>query len=382
MPLPTSDPKAKLAKKKEVRPHGPKGGAKRAFVRLKCLGVTGRPDFARLNEMYLVERAAKSRDYQVAVAMAKAAAAAQKRCRGPRSASAFGARGRALRRSLANTERLAIWQQMQGLSPDERPQAMCDQVVRRAMTLKDSLALARSSVRFAAEAQRAKEEDTMRVLEEWRGGKGAEVVQHLLAHIPSLSVARLRPEPLGPCVGIEVLPPCANTVINGAAWAQASPSTNLPLALEQVWLQTHQTIRHEQCSPVAEVPDAAPAGVCYSAGVCLCNDHGKRAKQLGARLLARLRVVFPATSDRRAKLLEGFIVLRIAFEPKELDYEAILETENAFGEVYFHIGLQYLNPLRPTFLKLELADAGGEAPADDGRIYLKEALCLNACFPP
>ena len=45
--------------------------------------------------------------------------------------------------------------------------------------------------------------------------------------------------------------------------------------------------------------------------------------------------------------------------------------------LYFHIGLMYINPFRPTIHALALVGDQGEAPFDDRRIYLKARIGEN-----
>ena len=85
-----------------------------------------------------------------------------------------------------------------------------------------------------------------------------------------------------------------------------------------------------------------------------------------------MKKAFPPGSDARKLLLEGFVAFRLDGEPAASgsDSEALIEMEG-FLSVYYHVGLMYVRPFRPTLMLLEEAHCPSEAPTEDGRRYVK-----------
>lgn len=338
---------------------------------MKCLGTKGRPDFKHINELYLRERAANSRDYQTAVAMAKAAAR-MKRGVGAGALTTFGHNSRVLRRLHARQRHLALWGAFKDLQPEDRAKAFVERVMKQGVSLDEAVSLARAFDRSAAAHEMCQREQRQRTLDAWRADAGAKALQRLVADIPGLSAFGLQPEPLGPGVAFQAPLPASSAVTDIVAWAQGNIATNLASALEQEWLQTHRTLRHEEC-PTLSGAGGAPESKCYVAGVCLCSDAGQRLEQAGARLLRHMRKVFSARNGRRSKLVDGFIVLCVSHEP-DGNGENLLGPECEQGEVYYHVGLQYQSPFRPTFMKCAISQQNnGELPmaASSTRKYIK-----------
>lgn len=213
----------------------PTGGAKRAFVRLNTLGAKGRPDFMLLNEMYKRAKREESQAYKTAVSMAaaarKVAALELRRAAG----SVFGRNSRTVRKSKMKSVRGAVCERVQGLAPEQRFTAIGDHIVKMGLSMKESLSLARTTLRMDAARMRANQEAAMEQLEAFRAGRGAEAIAKLVTEVPGLSAFQLRAEPLGPCLAIEVLAPATDTVIDSAAWAQSALGTNLAANLEEFW---------------------------------------------------------------------------------------------------------------------------------------------------
>lgn len=353
------------------------GGAKRAFVRLVTLGCSGRPDMKKVNEEYLKEKRENGEKYKRAVAMAKVAKLAATRRIGGALGSFFGANSRAVRKLALKTRRLALWDNTKAMQHEQRMSAICEHAVNQRLSFKESLSLVRSATRFDALQAQTLNVKAMETLVAWRADAGAKVVEALVEAVPALSAFRLRPEPAGPCVAIEVLPPEAKEVVEAAAWSQASIATTLPAALEEAWQLRHHSVRHEKCPPMPPPGEVVETNPCYEAGVCLCSEAGRKVKQVGNRLLVHMRRLFSTKSGHRQKLLEGFIVLRVTGEPGTDDMEQILGEDDVFGEVFLHIGLQYLKPFRPTFLEVSATEAGKEIAAQDGRMYVKATDLLR-----
>lgn len=176
-----------------------------------------------------------------------------------------------------------------------------------------------------------------------------------------------------------VEPPSSTDVSSTLAWVHASKATNLGAMLERQWQQMHQVVA-DSAGPQPPAPNpAARSSECCSAGMCLCTGAGLKVRQIADAFLRHMKTTFPKDTDFRRKLLDANIVVRIVGEPLVDDNEQIVGMENAFGEVFFHVGLQYLSPFRPTFLKVEEVEHDREHAGTDGRRYIKapHADCLG-----
>lgn len=358
-------------------------GPLQAFVRLKSLWRAGRPDFKKLGQMFREEREARSEDYKTAVAMSVAARKAAHSAMPRLAGSAFGHNSRGTRKSRLKVARLRLWGQAAGKTPEQRMALVAQHVARKRLPLQDSLSLARSVSRFGTAQLRAAQDLRLQSLVEFRAAQQATTIRRVVEALPGLSEFHLRAEPAGPCAVVEVLPPSAEQVVGTTAAAQSwASSSNLAASLEGAWRQLTQMVLHGQSPPLPAATETdKKATLCCNAGTCLCSTEGQRTKRIGQRLLAYMRRAFPVGSEKRAQLLDGHVVLSIMWEPDTTDFDTIIEAEEPFGEMLLHIGLQYLQPFRPTFLKMEHAEAGQEMPAIDGRRYAK-AVGASIWVPP
>lgn len=366
---------ARSSKKAQGKGKVKLGGAFRAFVRLKTLGQKGRADFKKLGEQYRQETTLKTRDAKTAIAMAKAANM-MKRYRGQaaRALPTFGPNARQSRSSQMKALREAMWENTKDLDNEKHLMTISAQVLRKGMSFQDSLSLARSAMRSEREKSRIFYEQQMAALKSFEGTHGAAAVRDLVGTAPGFSAFNLRPQPAGPCVAIEVAAPDPKEVSEIVAWAHQCASSNLGACLERAWMDMHQLVQHDQCPPLPTDAAGPAKKTCYIAGVCLCSGDGPKTKQIAERLLAHMRQVFPLPNEsgNRKRLLDGFIVLRVCGEPESYDYEDMLACEDCFADMWFHIGLHYLSPFRPTMLRvIEVDEVDGEAPREQGRRYVK-----------
>lgn len=350
------------------------GGAQRAFVRLKTLGTKGMPDLKRVGEQFRTERSARSPDYLRAVAMA-ATLARLRKIGVMTSRSHFGLNSKGVRKKVLKDMQVALWQQTKGDSDESRLLSLSDQIMKRGLTMAEALSMARSATRFEAAQARASRAGEMQSLQEFREKSGAQKLNDLLRDAPALSAFKFQPEPLGGCDVFSMSARSADDVAQTLAWAhQASKATNLSAALEQCWDQLHHTIGKDPSLDLPSGGVVAPPSACYDAGICLCTGDGPKLKLIGDLFLRLMKKVFAKGSGVREMLSAGRIVVLITGEPDTDDYETILGMDAAFGQVLFHLGLQYFSPFRPTFMEVHEVEAGEEAPASGGRRYVKATL--------
>lgn len=345
-----------------------RGGPHRAFVRLRTVGTAGRPDLKLLAEDFRLQKAQNSPAYKQALAMASAAKQAR-RFATSASQPFFGPNSKAIRRSRTQVAQLVLWRRTQGMREEERAIAIGEHIVRQGLGLRDTLAMARAAIRVDTAQERAMHDAQQAALDAYQAGIGAKSLAQLRELLPCLKDFDLRPAPCGVAECFEVLPTPWQSVVDATAFAHASGATNLGAALESDWKHRHQIVLEESCSSIASQGNDAPSQ-CYTAGVCLCSGPGKTLAQMGSALLAHMKKVFAPRSDARRLLLDGFIVLRLTGAPGTDDEEEQIPRP-CLADRFFHIGLMYLSPFRPTLLPLSAADAGEEAPIADGRLYVQ-----------
>lgn len=246
--------------------------------------------------------------------------------------------------------------------------------------MKESLAFARSAARHDSMKVREMREATHAALATFRQGLGAARKQQVVAAMPALGTLALRAEPIGACTVLSVEPPDGASMADAVACAYRSAKrTNLSAALEKDWQQLHRIVQLSDAVPRPPTLDTQQTK-CYLAGMCLCRGAGLTVAAIGAAFLRKMKRLFAKPTGRYDMLLEGRIVVRIDGAPATEDYTEIMQMEQPFATECYHIGLQYLKPYRPAFLKVESTQAGGEALASDGRLYVKAKLgrCMHA----
>ena len=153
---------------------------------------------------------------------------------------------------------------------------------------------------------------------------------------------------------------------NAVAWLCRHPqASSVGSALESTWAASHNLIRHEECTPVAA---PTPPSRCQLAGRCVCAGEGHRLYLRAQAVISAIKRTFRHDAAAMSLLREGHVAVQFCGGDEGLDARA---------DLYLHIGLMYLNPFRPTFHALALAEDQGEAPFDDRRVYFKARLGAN-----
>lgn len=352
------------------------GGVQRAFTRLKTLGTSGKPDLRAVSQQLKLERAANTADFQRATAMAAALSRA-KRLGLTSPGPAYGKNRRAVKKDNLKKMRLAVWQRFRGQDQDHRMISISGHVVQQRLSLHECLALARSMARFDAQQQARAAEEAKATLTTFRTGPGAEQVAKLVEALPGLAKHTLTPEPVGQTPTFDVQGSDAMEVIKATAWAQsAARSCNLAATMAQDWRAQHMPAQ-PVVGPIAK-HDADVVSACYIAGVCLCSGSGPKVRVVAELFLKQMKKQFSRASNFQGKLLDGRVVARFI---GETDTDAAGDNPdlgNGCCDMWYHIGMHYLNPYRPTFMKVLEAEAPEGELAGHGRLYVK-ATGASAC---
>ena len=88
-------------------------------------------------------------------------------------------------------------------------------------------------------------------------------------------------------------------------------------------------------------------------------------------LFRNMKSTFPTGSSLREQLLSGFVVACLRGRPDDEDFDALLE-ENAFKDIWLHVGLLYLSPYQPTFMLLKHQASAGSSGSNT-RCYVEVA---------
>ena len=354
---------------KKGKVYSPRGGVWRAWIRLSCLGTKGRPDLAVIAEEFRRQKAELTAQFRHAAEIAKAAKGARKK----RSSAdpTFGPNSKAHRLQRVQDARAVLWRKTQHLDQASRMVAIGDHALRQGLDRPEALALARAAEKFDAAQEVQRHEKAMESLERYRGGTGAEVVRQVQDLLPGMEHMDMLAVPLGPfdCVALKPMDPSLPT--GACAWAHGISKVNLSPKLEKQFLQQCRPVLGEDCESLPNTDTQPEPTKCFEAGVCLCKGVGPKLKAIGNGLDTHMRKIFNAKCEHRLSLVEGFVVLRLMGEPISDNVDEIMGQENAFPSVFFHVGMHYLTPFRPTLLKLEPASDDGEEPAQGGRLYVQ-----------
>ena len=131
-------------------------------------------------------------------------------------------------------------------------------------------------------------------------------------------------------------------------------------------------------------------GLCARHGVCLCSFQGKRLWSIRNGFLKALKLAFPrAELQTRRQLQDGCVCCEISWEPHvqaegawsqaltQLLSDSDDEMDIARPPMWFHIGLLYLKPFRPTMQSLS-TEAGWKAGSIQVRQTGKFQTLLSA----
>ena len=344
------------------------GGRWRAWVHHKSRGQQGRPDLKELGASYRQAKATGDADLPCVERLGKAARLAGQAAvaAGARKSSAFGLTQKERLRLARKQRREALWQRTHGMSEARRAAVLASENVLSLGTLSDLVSNARRQTQLDQQERRARLEDDLNILSQFESDAGLRAKDALLQDAPSLKPmlqsATPVPSPNGLCLCVPCGPLPEATA--GAAWADSKRNSNLGYCLEREWKEKHWTVLQE-AAPKLSQDKLRKITKCQEAGMCLCSAGGKELAQLQVRLLKLLKQHFGPGRGREA-LQHGLVCVCARAEACPPRFPQPVE-------LWWHIGLMYLSPFRPTFLELEKCDApAGEADmVVPGRTFLR-----------
>lgn len=369
-----SPPPAPQVKKKVVKVRGRRGfgGMWRAYVREKTAGKKGTQDLRALGMTYREGLASGEMDTEHLGRLGKAATMAGRRHTPKAGESAFAPTGRTEERKRAQLLRNALLTAAKGLDPEQAAIVLSQRLADMGGGVSAGLTAARAVVRLQSRHARHGAAAEDEALLAFRNGRGAQDLAELQKLLPSLEdVEGLMPVPTPMGVCFEVASSKQDAIADAVAWAFKSKQCNASLALREYWAAAHQAV--EEPSEGAEPDTHARISECLAAGRCVCSGDGPQLRSLRNSCLRAMKRAFPAGSDERRSLLDGFVVLRLTGRPSADNLDALIELDTPIKEVWLQVGLMYLSPYRPTFM--EVSKTSGPVEEDPGQ----ERLWVKAC---
>ena len=362
------------------------GGAWRAFVS-EPRGSGQRPDWADLSDRHWAAKHTEDDAYATALTTGRYATV-QHRALKQEQRSSFGPYTRDARRQAQSRAAGDATTQLgesamrivpvAGAAPDSLiPEGMVTLDVQREVGNLRS-ALRRRSL---AKTQQEREARRRAAAEVQRQQQGVlESLQNTMPSPPeSFEDVVLRSNAVMPC--LQVCPTSCKEEVAVAGFALSAKHKQWRPCLEKIWSDLNLMV---PAQPLEMKPDAPPVqdqrvGLCCQHGRCLCHEEGRLLLQLSRRLEATLKELLPrSTADNKSLLLDGYVCIKIEVEEhvpraqsswadlalEELDDEVPVKQNGPF---WWHLGLMYLKPYRPTFQTLAL-----ETALPDGRMWLRQ----------
>lgn len=333
----------KLKIKKELPPRqsptkqGHRGGAWRAFIRLKTSGnETYQQDFSQLAQQYKVMDEETSARVN---AMSVAAADRNRKKRPKPHESSFGVRPAKVRRVARAIHRVNFAKRcdadgdkgLEALSRSLGPEQALAALVKTS----------RKRMTSSSRTWQAKQLESKYVAMR-RDFGDAEVVAtlHAFPKLPLKSI-ELTPRPDRLMTVVELDPASELTAKRLQNAIKTEKRGSAFAGAVELFVATCASQIGPRDSTKIPGPTKASKKIdeCRLSGVCLCSAEGKRLLQFANRSIACLKRACRTIQGTKALLSAGFLLLRFSEAGPDASQD----------DLYLHIGLQYLSPFRPTF---------------------------------
>ena len=285
--------------------------------------------------------------------------------------------------NIRNTK--AWWRGLQDVAPDERIAIVVKQAFSTSSITEQFSTLmtrARSITRGDAQFTKEERDTSIALLNDWEDRVGNGHVEEFVNAVgatgefaASLRLC-LRAEPYHNLKMFKFEPPIAEPTADACAWAHGKHAADLRMALAEDWDRRHFTIMDADCPrlPTPAAGEEPGSSECLRRGVCVCSERGKKiAKAVGA-MHRGLKAAYPR--GQRAPLADGFVVCQL--HKSAVGDAATIDVGSRAGlfehsTVYFHVGLFYHSPFRPTFARMTYT--GNE---DENSGHGKDYVLLSA----
>ena len=315
----------------------------------------------------------------------------RRREEGLRTVSGFGTVHKA--KELARRERLLraeISKRIADQSPEAAALALAGHAVRQCVggphggdAFKKALRLARGHFRQQGISRIELERLALNDLQKWKDTAGKMLVDEIIGEIGGADTAAelsnyLVPEP---CAGLDLLhfvDAPASMLAEVAAFLTDGNKGNLKQCLRHWWDQAHHTILERDTPKLPERGEDPPE--CFRVGRCICSGVGRILERFRQRFHNFFIECFPRSGPERKGLAQqGFLVCQFIREAGA-GVTTIGKTKipaagpaHSATDVWMHMGLLYLTPLRPTFAEMHVDIAAIDLEAADpasARVHL------------
>ena len=342
------------------------GGAYRAFVSKRLRGTSGKPDFQAVTQAYRASMHSHDESYREAVETGVAATERHRDVGG----GAFGKRTRAVRNSmakLAKAQGLSVGRGAVGELGSLDVQVSGPNQVRASFNMAEQLTQQRSKVLALAKEKGAKQKALFKALDEFHEKKTQDVLDTAFLSCGQLVdfMNDLHAYPHTCFAGLEVVFESLQQATELAEWSvENSRKSNLKRCLEKAWSAQVRCISDlQQGEPGKE--ERPKKSKCLGLGFCVCSIRGRQVFQARNRLLKLMKASFKRTvAEQKHLMLAGHVCLRLLPQKQNVaEEEPDLLTELLRGaheqetivqsDKWWHLGLQYMKPYRPTFQELQ-----------------------------
>jgi len=317
------------------------------------------------------------------------------------SKAAAGSRVRRVwpfRNRVANA--IAAARQLQRRRQWSRRQAMLDDGQRLDQIISDTLATkaspeeavaaAERAARFDATMLRAAGQQAQTAIAAFRENEGRHAQRLFMDAAPGSAAnheGAFVPYPCNHLHAFDFAPDSAALAEHTLSVAKATSRTgNLGEALKVDWSRRVATIKHDGLPQLPALSkEERLASQCLHAGVCFCGAEGKALKRFGNNFLTRvLKAECHSLTPNRALLMDGKVV--VALQSPAFEFAPLYVMKDAQppdfitpapGHSWFHVGLHYLKPYRPTFHELRRSSA---RPLVQGSVSLTASWGFSTFF--
>lgn len=355
------------------------GGAHRAFISLVVSGSGAHQFDSELHARYRREKAAKTELYLKACKLGRVATASKRGSRVDRKFSAFGPKRNKFAAVAAKAKRRLFLASGYATGGVDESLEICKGF---GFNLDEALSCAQTSKREQSATNRKRLQAMDANVQAWCASDGKQRLDDVFALLPELGKFDLSAVPYAAGNAFVVYPPTKDEVGDLASWLfKNNAHTNLATSVQEFWSGLCRPV----CANAARTTPKAnevEEDECAK-GECLCSgsEHGETIKKMAARFIACVKRCFPPSTTTRSLLQNAYVVVHLHGCPeRNANLENMLDDEHAFCDLWFHIGLQYMNPFEPSFMEVEPVPCLPSEP-DEGRIYVKTkfACCGSAC---
>ena len=210
------------------------------------------------------------------------------------------------------------------------------------------------------------------ILSRHESGAGQSCLTEVLQLLPGLSGFSLRPVPHNDgalCCEVHI-DQTQQAAIASTSWANSHSHLPLASSMERCWNTLHSTI-HGSLSPIRTQQSRKSA--CFHAGRCLCSGEGRLLQRLRNAILVCMKEQFKLAASK-ILLSEACIVMHFI--------SSHLDNPDEATHIYFHVGLHYSSPYRPSLHRLVAVPIpADEPPSPAACVFLKASHTISISLP-